>query len=133
MQVEQGVIDEIFTYKWDIGAKKRVDDIDFFLKVCRAKGIPFVPSHTAFAPPEYTNTLGEAQSWYEQGVNGLVFFDGGSEKVAAGTPVSRLGHIDELRLRDPKASGAPEKAVQIAFHRLGQLVMDGRFPPIGGG
>jgi hypothetical protein len=131
--VAEGVIDEIFTYKWDIGAKKRFDDINFFLEVCRPKGIPFFPSYTAFSPPGYNNSVGETLSWYERGIQGLVFFDAGGEKVASGTVASRLGHVDELRVRDPKESGAPKHAVQIRFHILGDLVMDGRFPPIGGG
>jgi hypothetical protein len=130
--VEQGLIDEIFTYKWDIGAQKRVDDIDFFIKICRPKGIPFYPSHMV-APPNYANSIAQLLTWYEKGVQGLVFFDAGGDSVAAGTPLSRLGHVDELRLRDPKETGASQKPLQIPFHRLGQLIMDGRFPPIGGG
>ena len=130
--IEQGVIDEIFTYKWDIGAEKRVDDIDFFMKICRPKGIPFYPSHMV-APPNYANSIAELLSWYEKGAQGLVFFDAGGDSVVAGTPLSRLGHIDELRLRDPKESGAAKKPLQVRFRRLGKLIMDGRFPPIGGG
>jgi hypothetical protein len=86
-----------------------------------------------FSPPSYDNTIGQALSWYEQGIDGLAFFDAAGDKVTPGTTVSRLGHVEELRLRDPKESGAPKSVVQIRFHRLGDLVMDGRFPPTGGG
>jgi len=131
--VAEGVIDEIFTYKWDIGAKKRFDDIDFFLEVCRPKGVRFRPSYT-IAPPGYNNTLGEALSWYEKGVEGLVYFDIGGESVAQGTVVSRMGHVDELRLRDPKDSGAAKGPTEsTALHRVGGIVTDGRFPPYMGG
>ena len=131
--VTEGLIDEIFLDQWGIGSKKAGVDIDFFLDVCRPKGTPFFPSYTVFSPPAYDNTISQALSWYEKGVHGVVFFDAGGEKVAQGTVVSRLGHVDELRLRDAKESGAPKPVVQIRFHRLGNLVMDGRFPPIGGG
>src|SRR5438876_11042385 len=33
--VAEGLIDEIFTYKWGLGAKKKIDDIDFYLEVCK--------------------------------------------------------------------------------------------------
>jgi len=129
----EGVIDEIYTDQYGIGGKKAGVDINFFLEVCRPKGIPFFPSYTVFSPPSYDNTISQALSWYEQGVQGVVFFDAGGERVTQGTAVSRLGHVEELRLRDPKESGAPKSVVQIPFHRLGDLVMDGRFPPTGGG
>ena len=131
--VAEGVIDEIYTDQYGIGGKKAGVDINFFLEVCRPKGIPFFPSYTVFSPPSYDNTISQALSWYEQGVQGVVFFDAGGERVTQGTTVSRLGHVEELRLRDPKESGAPKSVVQIPFHRLGDLVMDGRFPPTGGG
>ncbi|PYV07783.1 MAG: hypothetical protein DMG07_27600 [Acidobacteria bacterium] len=129
---EERLIDEIFTYKWNIGAKKAVDDIDYFVEICRPNGIPFSFSQTV-APPRYASDMAELLSRYERGAHGFVFFDGGGEQASLGRPVSRLGHIEEMRLRDPKASGAPKKALQVRFHRLGQLIMDGRFPPIRGG
>jgi len=131
--VAEGLIDEIYTDQYGIGGKKAGVDIEFFLQVCRPKNIPFFPSYTVFSPPSYDNTIGQALSWYEKGVQGVVFFDAGGEQVAQGTVVSRLGHVEELRLRDLKESGAPKAVVQIPFHRLGDLVMDGRFPPTGGG
>jgi hypothetical protein len=130
--VAEGVIDEIYTYKWDIGAKKRVDDIKFFLDVCQPKGVSFRPSYT-IAPPGYNNTVGEALSWYEQGVKGLVFFDVGGDSVAPGTLVSRLGHVDELRLRNQKESGAAKQPAKLPLHSVGGIVTDGRFPPYMGG
>jgi hypothetical protein len=131
--VEEGLVDEIYTDQYGIGGKKAGVEIEFFLNVCRPKNIPFFPSCTVFSPPSYDNTIGQVLSWYAKGVQGVVFFDAGGEQVPLGTAVSRLGHVEELRLRDAKESGAPKSVVQIPFHRLGDLVMDGRFPPTGGG
>jgi hypothetical protein len=131
--VEEGLVDEIYTDQYGIGGKKAGVDIEFFLNLCRPKNIPFFPSYTVFSPPSYDNTIGQVLSWYEQGVQGVVFFDAGGEQVSLGTAVSRFGHVEELRLRGLKESGVPKPVVQIPFHRLGDLVMDGRFPPTGGG
>ena len=136
--VAEGLIDEIFTYKWDIGAKRAVDDIDFYLEVCQPKGVAFRPSYTIL-PTGYTNTIDEALSWYDKGVKGLVFFDvaatwqPGGDLVAPGTVLARMGHVDELRLRDRKESGAPKQPAHLVLHTVGEIVTDGRFPPYMGG
>ena len=141
--VAEGLIDEIFTDKAGHGAKKRFDDINFYLEVCRPKGIPFRPTYTTL-PPGYNNTLGEALSWYDKGVNGFAFWDAGQlsgwcwhclgpELIAPGTVVARMGHVEELRLRDPKESGSAKRATQLRLHSAGGIVADGRFPPWMGG
>jgi hypothetical protein len=139
----EGLIDEIFTDRSGIGAKKRIDDISFYLEVCHPKGIRFRPTYTTL-PPGYNNTLGEALSWYDKGVNGLVFWDAGQlsgwcwhclgpELIAPGTVAARMGHVEELRRRDPKDSGTAKRPTQAGLHSVGGIVADGRFPPWAGG
>jgi len=130
--VADGLVDEIFSYKWDFGAKKRFDDVKFFVDVCRPKGVPFRPSFTV-APPGYANTFDDALAWYEQGVKGLTFFDANGMNLSQWSVFSRSGHLDELRSRRQQEKAVPERPVQARFHRLGDKIMDGRFAPYGGG
>ncbi|MFN0168834.1 MAG: hypothetical protein ACKV22_20605 [Bryobacteraceae bacterium] len=130
--VEEGLMDQIYSYKWDFGAKKRVDDIPFFTGICRPRKVSFYPSFTV-DPPGYANPLQDAVSWYEQGVDGLTFFDANGMKPAHWAVFSRAGHVEELQERARHAAPVPARPVQSRFHRLGGKVMDGRFPPYWGG
>ncbi len=130
--VDEGLMDQIYTYKWDFGAKKRVDDIPFFTGVCGPRKVGYYPSFTV-DPPGYANPLEDAIKWYEQGVDGLTFFDANGMKPAHWAVFSRAGHVDEFKERAKLVAAAPARPVQTRFHRLGGKVMDGRFPPYWGG
>jgi len=125
--VSEGLVDELFSYKWDFGAKKRTNDVKSFTEMCEAKGIPFRPSFTV-EPVSIADSVDDAASWYKQGVQGLTFFDG----VSSGQMIKygRFGHIAELPLHRGKERPKP---VQMRFHILGDKVLDGRFPPYWGG
>jgi hypothetical protein len=149
--VTEGLIDEIFPYRWDIGAKKAVDDLKFYREVCLSKGVPV---RLSFAPsPKFPaldtsfpwSTIEEAISAYEQGMPGITFFDAtgnagetffnasaNASDINKWVAFSRFGHVDELRLRLPQQK-ASVRVAPLRFHRLGRNIMDSRFGPLGGG
>ena len=129
--VSAGLVDEIFTYRWDIGAEKRVDDLQFFLSICRPKGVAFRPS---FHPDRKYSSIDEAISAYSAGIQGLTFWDARDIVQSKDTwSLSRFGHADELPARREMEKASAARPERIRFHRIGDNVMDGRFPPYWGG
>jgi hypothetical protein len=130
--VAEGLINDIFTYRWDIGARKRVEDPKFYLEICRPKGVGY---YIGLTPEPGYNKREELISWDEQGVSGFAFFDAlGMFQNNSQWPVfTRLGHADELHLRRQEDLDGKDRPVQIQFHKLGDEIMDGRFPPMWGG
>jgi len=100
--VAEGLIDEVFLYRWDIGAKKRVDDLQFFREVCQSKNIPLRPSfaHSPKFPgldPSFPwSTIDVAISAYEEGMPGITFFDGVDlwGDINQWVAFSSFGHVD---------------------------------------
>jgi hypothetical protein len=133
--VSQGLVDQVtvyrpFPFEYDFGAfgaTSRDVDLKFFLDVCRPRRIPV---RVAPANRELKPLLEEANSYYDGGADGIAFWDASDNDILRWTTVSRLGRPEEMRAR--LKAGIPVQTYYY-FHRLGQNVMDGRYPPVWGG
>ncbi|HEY2974351.1 MAG TPA: hypothetical protein VGJ48_17675 [Pyrinomonadaceae bacterium] len=135
--VNESLLDEISIYPWDFGAKHvpkfGAYDLEFFNKVCKPKGIPFRPSIPTHWP-ELKDQVKEAISFYEAGAEGVCIWDAPTGDAATWNSIySRLGHVDEMRLRLQNIQPLTPKPVYQCFHVLGEQVRDSRFPPWWGG
>jgi len=132
--VNEELIDFMTLYPWDFGATRKGGyDLAFFREVCGPKGIPFyasIPVHY----PDVEKQIKECLSFYDAGANGLSIWDAGPEDIYTWTGIySRFGHPEEVRplLRTAQVN-KPPRTVHF-FHRLGEQIRDGRFPPHWGG
>jgi hypothetical protein len=124
--VVEGLLDEVDLYPFDFGARKGGFDLKFFHDVCAPKGIP-VRAAVAYDLKTMTEM---AVSHYDAGADGIAVWDAAGSDIRSWSVVSRYGHIDEVKER--LKVGLPAQKYYF-FHRLGNNVMDGRFPPIWGG
>jgi len=135
--VEEGLIDELYpvNHTGDFGSVKRVWDFEFFQDVCGPKNVPVFPTYSS-AIMNVDNMVSWAKttlSLYEAGASGIAVWDVASElahHMRRWSAVSRFGHIAELESLQEK--GLPD-AVHIPIRRLGDTVVDTRYPPFWGG
>ena len=142
--VADGLLDKVYPtrYPGDFGAKQCTWDFQFFMDICSPKNVPVIPiytfaqcsddeRYTAYAPPG--GFVSDVLSLYDQGAAGIGYWDVSYEyapRVRLWTPMSRFGHIDELKSQLGTKFSDP---VFIPVHRLGAQIVDGRFPPYWGG
>ncbi len=125
--VAEGLLDEISIYPYDFGARKGGFDMKFFREVCGPKGIPFRPAPVGSDPK---GLLEQSLSFYEQGADGIAFWDASDPDINRWSLISRLGRTAEMRAR---LRDGIRKQTYYFFHRLGDNVMNGRYGPIWGG
>lgn len=110
------------------GGRARVCDVAFFRDVCKPHGVRVAPAFISWRLPGLDVVLREAAELYEQGADGLTFWDANS--VAPRTPhwsvVSRLGSVAELRER---VAEGPPTSITMRFHRVAGFVVDGPYNP----
>ncbi len=130
--VSEGLVDEIFSYKWDFGARNRVYDFNYFREACRENGVPFSPTTAAFFKEPYYS-LPMVKNFLESGAKGVTVWDGDVEDIYQWSIISRFGHREETlwRIEHLKDTNPPRK--HLRFHKLGEHIVDGRFGPFWGG
>lgn len=130
--IDERLIDEIFTYKWDFGSKNRVYDLEFFKEICQGTTVSFSPSTSDyFASKHYTTDL--VKSFYGQGAKGITIWDAVIVDMYTWMVVSRFGHAEETLWRMDNLDIHNPPRTCYLFHRLGDQVYDGRFASYWGG
>ncbi|MBM4044699.1 MAG: hypothetical protein FJ279_06255 [Planctomycetes bacterium] len=126
--VADGLVDELFPYLRAGGTTARGYDMKFFKDICQTRTVPVRPSFIGWKTPDLAALMREAVALYDQGADGITFWDGnsGAERTDRWSVVSRLGHVAELRQR---ALEGPPSPVTLRFHKLGGVIMDGRYSP----
>jgi len=133
--VEEGLIDEVYPsfHTGDFGSTERIWDFNFFQDVCSPKGVPVIPVYSSAIINE-----GNIRSWakttlslYEQGASGVAFWDVSCVAPERLWPVvARSGHIDELKSLQERGLPNP---LHLPIRRLGDTIVDARYPPFWGG
>jgi len=126
--VNDGLLDMVFPYIHAGGTRARAYDMEFFNEVCKPKGVPVRPTFVGWQIRDLKVLVRQGTLLYEQGADGITFWDANAPAVRADrwSVVSRFGHTDELRAR--RDEGIPRTG-HLRFHRLGELIMDGRYSP----
>ena len=147
--IDEGLLDEVYPFKWNWGAVKFGTwdfthgtfmkkynsinyELDYFKNACGKKGVPFKPYFWKISDIE--KCLDRAVEYYEAGAVGISNWDAlsrlNSNTMYEWIPLCRMGHIEETKAR---AQREIPKKTYLYFHRLGDYIMDGRFPPNWGG
>lgn len=126
--VAQGLVDEVFPYLQAGGTRARRYDMKFFTEVCRAKNVRIRPTFVAWNSPNLATVMEQALELYDAGADGITAWDGnsGANRCDRWSIISRMGHVEELR---ESASARPPAPVTARFHKLGGMVLDGRYSP----
>ncbi len=126
--VADGLIDMVLPYKGAGGGRARDYDVKFFQEVCGPKGVPVRPTFVSWQILDLAAVICQGAALYAQGADGMTFWDANaaSSRTDRWPVVSRFGHVDELRALS--AEGPPQPA-RLRYHRLGELIMDGRYSP----
>jgi hypothetical protein len=124
----EGLLDLVCPYLGAGGGSAREYDLKFFEAVCRPRNVPVKPTFIAWRTPDLDALVKKAVEYYQQAADGLTVWDAnsGADRTDMWSVVSRLGHADELL--ELSQEGTP-KPIVLRFHRLGDLIMDGRFSP----
>ena len=74
------------------------------------------------------SVLRQAVALYDQGADGLTFWDGnsGDSNAARWCTLTRLGNVEDARRMSEDGAPAP---VWLRVHRLGEVIMDGKYSP----
>ena len=132
--VTEGLVDEVYSYMWGFGGEwqNRHYDWDYLRDACDGRGVTFSPAMASFLqPPHYT--LGIAGSFLESGAKGVTIWDASDENLHHWSVIARFGHGEETQWRAENLPDVTPPRTHILFHRLGEDVVDGRFPPVWGG
>ena len=131
----EGLLDEVSVYRpfpfehsfGAFGARSRDVDLKFFRDVCRPRGIPVrvAPSNRETKP-----LLEEALAYYRGGADGIAVWDAMDNDILRWTRISRLGRPDEMRTL---LNAPAREPMYHFFHRLGDNLMDSRYPAVWGG
>jgi hypothetical protein len=126
--VNDGLMDEVYPYKWDHGAKARVWDIKYFAEFCKPKGVRLSPILTSGY--EFDTQVKDALSFYADGADSISYWDanGTWSDMRQWSVMSRLGHVEELKERGPAAA-----RVFTGLKSVNGLILNGRYPPYMGG
>lgn len=149
----EGLVDEVYPTKMDFGAVKITWDIKFFKEGCGPKAVFVSPMFsTALVTEdnlkagycyhllsrgidyhEKDSVIKAAMRVLKQGADGLSFWDvfESASDPRRWSVISRFGHMDELK--SLKKGKLPDRVFTPAIHRLGDQIVDGRFPPYWGG
>lgn len=90
--IDEGLLDEVFSYRYNIGAADTALALDYFSDACAPRDIPFSPSkHQGFPPEEVVRDAVEA---YAGGAAGVTVFNCHSRGDVYwwSAVFSRLGH-----------------------------------------
>lgn len=128
--VREGLVDEVYPYKYGFGESKRVWDMDYFNDACRSAGAKVFPMISVYEAMEAH--VRDVLPALEAGADGLSIWDVALHfgNIDQWPTIARLGRADELRRRLDQGFLDPHG---LRVHRLGEDIMDGRFPIFWGG
>jgi hypothetical protein len=120
--------DQVFPYLRAGGTKAKSYDMKFLKEACQAQGVRVRPTFVAWSVPDLSAMMRQAVALYDAGADGITMWDGnsGADQTGKWSIVSRLGHVEEIRER---ADTKPPTPLAMRFHRLGDLITDGRYSP----
>ena len=126
--VADGLLDDVFPYVRAGGTTAKDYDMKFLKDACTSKNVRVRPALVAWTITDMNATMQRAVALYDAGADGITFWDGnsGADRTDRWAIISRLGHVEELREREP--SGAPQPVTR-KFHKLADVVTDGRYHP----
>jgi hypothetical protein len=124
----QGLVEAVYPGTGIGGSSARQIDMQFFNAVCRAKGIRVRPVFIAWSTPDVGALVKRTLALYDAGADGMTIWDAnsGADVTCRWSITSRLGHVDELR--EPVGS-QPPAPVLVPIHKLGGMILDGRYRP----
>ncbi len=128
--VREGLVDSLGVYRGSAHASGKPIDMEFFRRVTEGTDVTAHPCMVAWALPKTQEVLSSAVSFYDEGADGLLFWDpSGLPSDGVRWPVvSRLGHVEETRLRAELGEPSP---VTLRLTELGDYVY-GRWSPMAG-
>jgi hypothetical protein len=121
--VKEGLIDEVYPYKYGFGESQRVCDMDFYRSVCVPNNVAVRPIFSFVGAME--DNIREMLSLYEGGAAGVGVWDPVIDDARLWSAVSRMGRPDELKAR---LEAETQDRVFVPVHRMGGEVLDGRYP-----
>ncbi|MCE5240277.1 family 10 glycosylhydrolase [bacterium] len=126
--VKDGLVDLVMPYLHAGGGAAKEYDMAFFREVCGAAKVPVKPTFIGWSTPDVPSVLRQAVALYDQGADGLTFWDGnsGDENTARWCTLTRLGNVEDARRM---SEDAPPTPVWLRFHRLGEVIVDGKYSP----
>ena len=128
--VKEGLIESLGVYRGASHASGKPIDMGFFTRITEGTEVTVHPCMIAWALPKTQDVLRDTVRFYEEGADGVLFWDpsGLCREGALWPTVSRLGHVEEARLRAELGEPAP---VTLGLTRLGDHV-NGRWTPMAG-
>ncbi len=125
---KKGLTDLVIPFARVGGARRKSYDLDFFRRVCAPAKMRFAPTFVTWRLPAIDQVIRDAQRFYEQGADGLSFWDANSAtgNVSRWTLITRLGHKAEL---PALAAMGEAKAPPLRLHRVGGFLVDGPYSP----
>ena len=127
--VNDGLLDEVYPYKWDHGAtKSRVWDIKYFASFCTPKGVRLSPILTS--GHEFETQVKDANAFYADGADSISYWDANGTwlNMRQWTVMARMGHREELQEK-----GAAPGRVFVELKSVNGLILNGKYPPYMGG
>lgn len=122
------LIDDIHAYQYGFGQTTTQWDWPFFRTLSQATGVEVYAMMNFFEPVD--EHVRELQDVYVQGASGISVWDAFTDDISALSAMQRFGRSDEFELQLKYARQTP---ASIPVHRLGNEIMDGRFPIFWGG
>jgi hypothetical protein len=128
--VKEGLIDSIGVYRGASHTSAKPTEMSFFGRVTEGTNVTVHPCMVAWDLPSTEQMLRDAVGFYDEGADGVLFWDpsGLSRSGILWPIVSRMGHLEEVRLR--AGMGKP-KPVTLNLTRYGDHVY-GRWTPMAG-
>jgi len=126
--VREGLVDEIHAYKYGFGETKRTWDMKFFREVRECGKVRIFPMLNIFEP--LANHLNDIKTLFADGADGICLWDAFTDNISWWSAICRFGRPEEFELRMRHAS---EKPLSLPVHRIGNEILDGRFPIFWGG
>ncbi|MBM3500728.1 MAG: hypothetical protein FJX74_18880 [Armatimonadetes bacterium] len=128
--VREGLVDSLGVYRGSSHASGKPVDMPFFRRITEGTEVTVHPCMVAWALPKTPDVLRSAVGFYDEGADGILFWDpsGLCRDGALWPLVSRLGHVEETRLRAELGEPTP---VTLGLTKLGDHVY-GRWTPMAG-
>lgn len=126
--VKAGLVDLVMPYLGAGGGTAKDYDMGFFGEVCDPAGVPVKPTLIGWSTPNLPSVLEKTADLYARGAAGVTFWDGnsGDDRTDRWCTLQSLGQADDARRM---LEEGPPSPVYLRLHRLGEVIMDGKYSP----